>query len=416
MTSEDFFLQLGPDYKKNTDTLNEHGFTDVETICTMETKEDLLTMFPHESMPLGHRRKNEDAVKNLKTATSTKPCDNYSNNKEPCRGDEEKGSLSKIQEKQADKLKELNDKLGKALAALKEIDKSIPLPEPEGPYKNQTCSICHVRGHRSDGNKDRSHCIKEPCTSWEYCGRRDKHKPEVSRKKRETEKEIRDLNRDITEVKSEKEQMDTFAERSQSSFMHLMKPRLKAINPMKYSLCTNLLMKDLITLKKFYNCKMPQHDPKHDNVELPKALGFLSTLKRKSSFKIFDENNNATYESTAKTRCASPKKTAAAIKLPVTTCTITRPVSSDQAMSAQSSYQPNYMYPFMPYGYPQMYYYNPYYYNQYPQQPPMPTSPPPTNSPLPKGSPPMYNVTFICFIQSLTFFNRSLMLKILNNF
>ncbi|CAG2247672.1 HERC4 [Mytilus edulis] len=54
---------------------------------------------------------------------SIKPCENYSNNKEPCRGDEEKGSLSKIQEKQAEKLKEINDKLGKALVAQKEIEK-----------------------------------------------------------------------------------------------------------------------------------------------------------------------------------------------------------------------------------------------------------------------------------------------------
>ncbi|CAG2230835.1 unnamed protein product [Mytilus edulis] len=339
----------------------------------METKEDLLTMFPHDSMPLGHRRKIEAAVKNLKTATSTKPYDNY---KEPCRGDEEKGSLSKIQGKQVDKLKELKDKLGKAVAAQKEIEKFIPLPEPEGPYKTQTCSICHVRGHKSDGNKDRSHCMKEPCTSWEYCGRRDKHKPEVSRMKKEMEKEIKELNRDITEVKNEKEQMDIFAE--------------------SIPLCTNLLMRDLITLKEFYNCKIPQHDPKEDNVELPKALGIVSTLKRRSSYNIFDDNSNATHAS-AKSRCESPKKKTTDIEIPVTTCTITRPVSSDQAMSVQSSlYQPNYMYPFMPYGYPQMGYYNPYYQYQYPQQPqqpqqqpPMPTSPPPTNPPLPKGSPPM---------------------------
>ena len=65
MTSEDVFLQLGPDCKKYSATFNEHGFTHVETICTLETKEDLLTMFPHESMPLGHRTKIEAAVKNL---------------------------------------------------------------------------------------------------------------------------------------------------------------------------------------------------------------------------------------------------------------------------------------------------------------------------------------------------------------
>ena len=76
----------------------------------------------------------------------------YSYNKEPSRGDEEKGSLPKIQEKQADKLKESNDKFGKALAAQKDFEKFIPLPKPEGPHKTQTCSIFHVRGHKSDGN------------------------------------------------------------------------------------------------------------------------------------------------------------------------------------------------------------------------------------------------------------------------
>ena len=156
---------------------------------------------------------------------------------------------------------------------------------------------------------------------------------------------------------------------------------------------------------------------KQDNVELPQALGIVSTFKRKSSLNIFDDNSNVTPES-AKTRCASPRKTTTALKLLVTTCTITRPVSSGQAMSAQSSlYQPNYMYLFMPYGYPQMYYYNLHYHNQYPQQPQQPQQPNVANSTTINQSTTTKRittyVTFICFIKSLTFFNRSLMFKML---
>jgi hypothetical protein len=110
------------------------------------------------------------------------------------------------------------------------MDKFVPMPEQDGPFKNQTCSVCHIRGHRADGNRKRSHCDKEPCSSWTFCGRKEKHKPEVTRAKKDIEKEIRELNLIISDIKTEIEKMDIFE--------HIMKPRLKSLDPVKYSMST----------------------------------------------------------------------------------------------------------------------------------------------------------------------------------
>jgi len=53
-------------------------------------------------------------------------------------------------------------------------------------------------------------------------------------------------------MRTEIEKMDVFEQRTQTSFMHIKKPRLKSLDPVKYSMSTNLLMRDLIILKEFY--------------------------------------------------------------------------------------------------------------------------------------------------------------------
>jgi hypothetical protein len=67
MFAVDFFLQLGPDFRDYAEVFVKNGFNDVhvETICTMHIQEDL------DTMPLGHRRKIETAVKNMKSAIDT---------------------------------------------------------------------------------------------------------------------------------------------------------------------------------------------------------------------------------------------------------------------------------------------------------------------------------------------------------
>ena len=109
------------------------------------------------------------------------------------------------------------------------------MPEQDGPFKIQTCSVCHIHG-----NRDRSHCDKEPCSSWTSCGRKESHKHEVARAKKDIQKEIRELNLIIGDMRTEMEKMDGFEQRTQTSFMHIMKSRLKALDTVKYSMSTNL--------------------------------------------------------------------------------------------------------------------------------------------------------------------------------
>ena len=109
------------------------------------------------------------------------------------------------------------------------------MPEQDGPFKIQTCPVCHIHG-----NRDRSHCDKEPCSSWTSCGRKESHKHEVARAKKDIQKEIRELNLIIGDMRTEMEKMDGFEQRTQTSFMHIMKSRLKALDTVKYSMGTNL--------------------------------------------------------------------------------------------------------------------------------------------------------------------------------
>lgn len=39
-------------------------------------------------------------------------------------------------------------------------------------------------------------------------------------------------------MRTEIEKMDVFEQRTQTSFMHIMKPRLKSLDPVKYSMST----------------------------------------------------------------------------------------------------------------------------------------------------------------------------------
>ena len=50
------------------------------------------------------------------------------------------------------------------------------------------CGNCHIRGHRSDGNKKNDKCNAPPCTSYFMCGQKKKHSEhfqEIKKRKRE---------------------------------------------------------------------------------------------------------------------------------------------------------------------------------------------------------------------------------------
>jgi hypothetical protein len=339
-------------------------------------------MFSEETMPLGHRRKIETAVKNMKSAIDTGSHEHHLPIVEKkVQNVEMKPSLVKMKENKQEEISKLEAKLELALSRQKDMDKFVPMPEQVGPFKNQTCSVCHIWGHRANGNRDRSHCDKEPCSSWTFCWRKEKHKPEVTRTKKDIEKEIRELNFIISDMRTEIEKMDVFEQRTQTSFMHIMKPRLKSLDPVKYSMSTNLLMRDLIILKEFYDSQIPQHDQMYDKIELPKVLESMANVKRKSSFQISKCLNNT--EIPSKKMCIDSVKK--------TTCTITQPTQLDPTLAWQSMMNHHYMY-YNPYFYNPMFYNsNPYFMPnlyQAPQQPPLPSTLPPSNPPLPKGPPP----------------------------
>jgi len=88
--------------------------------------------------------------------------------------------------------------------------------------------------------------------------------------------------------------MDVFEQRTQTSFMHIMKPRLKSLDPVKYSMSTNLLMWDLIILKEFYDSQIPQHDQMYDKIELPKVLESMANVRENHPFKF--QNASTTHK------------------------------------------------------------------------------------------------------------------------
>ena len=60
-------------------------------------------------------------------------------------------------------------------------------PPRVGSY-NSICGNCHIRGHRSDGNKKNDKCNAPPCTSYFMCGQKKKHSEhfqEIKKRKRE---------------------------------------------------------------------------------------------------------------------------------------------------------------------------------------------------------------------------------------
>ena len=60
----------------------------------------------------------------------------------------------------------------------------MPLTLPDSRVMMVTCTRCHHRGHRKDGNKNGAVCEFEPCVGYHYCGNQKLH-PEFKTKKRE---------------------------------------------------------------------------------------------------------------------------------------------------------------------------------------------------------------------------------------
>ena len=151
ISTHEFLVQLGPAYLQYKDVFIEEEFTDCSTLRTMGIDTDLIQIFKARKLPLplGHRRKLEDALRNLKSAGDQQlPEEKVSANTSDtlkCFENIEKEKrallISKLEER-----KELEQQR-------KDLTKNVSVPHPVGSNKTATCSNCHLRGHREFGNK-----------------------------------------------------------------------------------------------------------------------------------------------------------------------------------------------------------------------------------------------------------------------
>ena len=81
-----------------------------------------------------------------------------------------KPSLLKMKDNKQEEISKLEAQLELALSRQKDMDKLVPMPEQDGPFKNRTCSRCQIRGHSCDANRYRSHCDKEHAPHGDFVG------------------------------------------------------------------------------------------------------------------------------------------------------------------------------------------------------------------------------------------------------
>ena len=85
-------------------------------------------------------------------------------------------------------------------------------PPRVGSY-NSICGNCHIRGHRSDGNKKNDKCSAPHCTSYVMCGQQKKHSEhfeEIKKRKRE----LKEVTHEIEKVNMEKKNLEAFQSKS----------------------------------------------------------------------------------------------------------------------------------------------------------------------------------------------------------
>ena len=280
----EFLVQLGPSYLQYEPVFIEEEFRDCSTLRAMDIETDLVQMFKDKgvALPLGHRRKLEDALRNLKSAGDQSLPEKGSGN-DTVTGFEniEKGKrallTSKIEER-----KELE-------VQKRELSKDVPMPVPVGNNKASTCSNCHIRGHREFNNRNQSACSNPPCSSWLKCGIKKRHR-EHGLQLAAVNGQLVKIEREILDLETQIENDNGYIEKLSASFMYNVKPRLKKLDPRKYS-DVNILTRDLIALKTFYKGKIPSHPQEDDALEFQKSLKLMDEKKLKS-FTVKSEKFN----------------------------------------------------------------------------------------------------------------------------
>ena len=213
-TVEQFLVELEPDLLIYAKPLRDLGFTTTNMIKFLKLK-DLQSM-PC-SIPAPHRRMTLNEVLKLQSPNSRKSQIDSPNIEEETKGNKkiklnsdnieqdmkqpnvfEPGTLfpdnsSKVSGTSAyeiviqEKL-ELEKQFTKLKAELSEFKTQpvelMPLALPGNRVMMVTCTQCHHRGHRKEGNRNGACCEFEPCVGFHYCGIEKLH-PEFKATKRQ---------------------------------------------------------------------------------------------------------------------------------------------------------------------------------------------------------------------------------------
>lgn len=145
-------------------------------------------------------------------------------------------------------------------AQLEEMNRPVLQPPQSGKYKTIICGNCHVRGHRSDGNKNNATCVKQPCLSYASCGQDKKH-PEHFEEIRTLTKRCKQLKSEIDILSKDRQNLVAFQSKSISAFTTAVTNRLLKAFPDRYDPRTAIgkikLQKDIVTIRMACNGKIP---------------------------------------------------------------------------------------------------------------------------------------------------------------
>lgn len=213
---EQFLIDLEPELQKYAKPLEDLGFSTTNLLKFLKLK-DLQSLSC--DLPAPHRRILLNAVEKLQSP-GTKSSKIESPNVEQERNENKKRRLELNYSYEGEKMSgafepktlfpdghysqstsktsaneiiiqeklQMEKQLTKLKAELAEFSNQpaelMPLARPGNRMMMITCTNCHHRGHRKDGNKNGSACEFEPCAGYYYCGNEKLH-PEFKSKKRE---------------------------------------------------------------------------------------------------------------------------------------------------------------------------------------------------------------------------------------
>ena len=159
----------------------------------------------------------------------------------------------------SNKLQWLEDRKVALQTHIRELE--IPVEEPMriGTYRT-VCGNCHIRGHRTVGNRNNDACNAAECMSYFMCGQKNKH-PEHFDEIRKNKRELKDLTKEIENAQLEKKNLIEFQSKSISAFATAIAPRLTRAFSEKYSLKTAkgklALQKDILII---HTCSMQKQN------------------------------------------------------------------------------------------------------------------------------------------------------------